>query len=69
MRSDWPAILRALTLAIKAIWAVCCPCLGVALLISLFTRKISHDETAALEGEKLPPAPAGLPPVVALEGA
>ncbi|KAI1797613.1 amino acid permease ScVBA-like protein [Ganoderma leucocontextum] len=68
-RSDWPDILRALTLAIKAIWAVCCPCLGVALLISLFTRKISSDEIAALEGEKSAPAPAGQPPVVALEGA
>ncbi|KAI0823070.1 amino acid permease ScVBA-like protein [Trametes gibbosa] len=66
-QSDWADVLHALSLAIKAIWAVCCPCLGVALLISIFTRKISFDEgTAARGDEKAAGAPA--PEGAALEG-
>ncbi|KAI0762668.1 amino acid permease ScVBA-like protein [Fomes fomentarius] len=54
-RHDWPEIVHAMSLAIEAIWAVCCPCLGVAFLISMFTRKISLDDTvAARESEKAP---------------
>ncbi|TBU44139.1 amino acid permease ScVBA-like protein [Dichomitus squalens] len=68
-RSEWPEILHALSLATKAIWTVCCPCLGVALLISVFTRKISLNETAAREQEKSPGTLAEKPPVMALEGA
>ncbi|KAI0757307.1 major facilitator superfamily domain-containing protein [Daedaleopsis nitida] len=49
-QEDWPEIVHALSLAIKAIWAVCCPCLGIALLISMFTRKISLDDAAASPG-------------------
>ncbi|KAH9890971.1 amino acid permease ScVBA-like protein [Cubamyces lactineus] len=53
LRSDWPQILHDMACAIKAIWAVCCPCLGVALLISMFTRKISLDSDAtAARGEE-----------------
>ncbi|KAI0768563.1 amino acid permease ScVBA-like protein [Trametes elegans] len=60
-RSDWADILHALSSAIKAIWAVCCPCLGVALLvgISICTRTISvdsNDGTAPGE-EKSAPVP------------
>ncbi|KAI9066692.1 amino acid permease ScVBA-like protein [Trametes sanguinea] len=51
-RSDWPDILHAMASAIKAIWTVCCPCLGVALLISLFTRKIAIDEDDAARDEE-----------------
>ncbi|EJF66452.1 amino acid permease ScVBA-like protein [Dichomitus squalens LYAD-421 SS1] len=68
-RSEWPEILHALSLATKAIWTVCCPCLGVALLISMFTRKIFLDQTAAREQEKSPGTLAEKPPVMALEGA
>ncbi|TFK89767.1 amino acid permease ScVBA-like protein [Polyporus arcularius HHB13444] len=55
--SDWPEILHALSLAFKAIWAVCCPCLGVALLvgISMFTRKISFDDASAARGQEKTP--------------
>ncbi|OJT04785.1 hypothetical protein TRAPUB_4579, partial [Trametes pubescens] len=51
-QSNWDEVLHALSLAIKAIWAVCCPCLGVALLISMFTRKIAVDESAAARAEE-----------------
>ncbi|KAI0724274.1 major facilitator superfamily domain-containing protein [Cerioporus squamosus] len=53
--SDWPEIIHALSLAIKAIWAVCCPCLGVALLISMFTRKIAFDDASAARGQEKTP--------------
>ncbi|RPD63229.1 amino acid permease ScVBA-like protein [Lentinus tigrinus ALCF2SS1-7] len=55
--SDWPEILHALSLAIKAIWLVCCPCLGVALLvgISIFTRKIAFDDASAARGQEKTP--------------
>ncbi|KAI0639128.1 amino acid permease ScVBA-like protein [Trametes polyzona] len=57
-QSNWGDILHAMALAIKAIWAVCCPCLGVALLvgISMFTRKISVDDGAAARVEDEKPA-------------
>ncbi|KAH9853062.1 amino acid permease ScVBA-like protein [Lenzites betulinus] len=70
-QSNWPAILHALSLAIKAIWAVCCPCLGVALLvgISMFTRKISFDDgAAAARGDEKLAAGARAPEGAALEG-
>ncbi|EIW64531.1 amino acid permease ScVBA-like protein [Trametes versicolor FP-101664 SS1] len=53
-QSNWDEVLHALSLAIKAIWAVCCPCLGVALLvgISMFTRKIAVDEGAAARADE-----------------
>ncbi|KAI0735458.1 amino acid permease ScVBA-like protein [Earliella scabrosa] len=56
--ANWPEIVHAMSLAVKAIWAVCCPCLGVALLISMFTRKITVDDGAVAvaprEQEKAP---------------
>ncbi|CCM01633.1 uncharacterized protein FIBRA_03694 [Fibroporia radiculosa] len=35
------AALHALCISIRAIWLVCCPCLGVALLISTCTRNLT----------------------------
>ncbi|KAI0670178.1 amino acid permease ScVBA-like protein [Trametes maxima] len=63
-QDNWPQIVHSMACAIKAIWAVCCPCLGVALLvgISMFTRKITfeHDDAAARAVEEK----ASAPPVV-----
>ncbi|KAI0374453.1 amino acid permease ScVBA-like protein [Pilatotrama ljubarskyi] len=61
-QTNWGEILHAMALAIKAIWAVCCPCLGIALLqISMFTRKISVEEDAAgLMQEKSAGGPAAI---------
>ncbi|KAI8995388.1 amino acid permease ScVBA-like protein [Trametes punicea] len=63
-QSNWAEILHDMASAIKAIWAVCCPCLGVALLISLFTRKICIQEDTEADGQE---KSAGVAPA-ALEG-
>ncbi|EMD41616.1 hypothetical protein CERSUDRAFT_70139 [Gelatoporia subvermispora B] len=39
-----PEVLNALALSLKTIWMVCCPFLGVALLISLFMRNLFTEE-------------------------
>jgi len=36
-------VIDALSLSIRSIWTVCCPCLGVALLISIFMRNMSSE--------------------------
>ncbi|OBZ79039.1 putative transporter C3H1.06c [Grifola frondosa] len=50
--SNKAEVVHALSLSIQAIWAVCCPCLGVALLISMFTRKLSIEDDSGGDPEK-----------------
>ncbi|KAI0050719.1 amino acid permease ScVBA-like protein [Auriscalpium vulgare] len=50
-----PQLLRAVTLSIRNVWTVCAPCLGLALVLSFFLRRISvHYDADPASSKTLP---------------
>ncbi|KAI0932557.1 hypothetical protein AcV5_004253 [Taiwanofungus camphoratus] len=46
-------VVSALSLSIRTIWAVCCPCLGIAFVISIFMRNLSIESEGKSTGSTL----------------
>ncbi|KAH9947709.1 amino acid permease ScVBA-like protein [Amylocystis lapponica] len=61
-------VVRALSLSIRSIWTVCCPCLGAAFMISIFTRNLSTEGSDTGDHEKSSEFVLTQPPAVVFTG-
>ncbi|GJE87743.1 MFS general substrate transporter [Phanerochaete sordida] len=61
-------VIHAVSTSIQTIWAICCPCLGVAFMISFFLKNLAFKENSRLATEAVEKSADAGPPTLQVAG-